>query len=667
MKSEITLRDIRYFEHILSALENDNIPQDLHIHTSLSDGYFSLEDTVKKIVAKRIKMFCITDHNSLVQYTNSILDSISDDKTIFCYGTELSCSYNDTRVHVLGYFLNNDNNNTRELIEKIFYGHWKREELRIERMRAIDNASVTINHLKSITNDVPNWKSVAEALVLAGDAQSIDEASNRFMQKGKSGYISYKDNWPKVSATDAVKAILSDGGIPVLAHLGDLENKLGRDETQLLVKKLSEIGLWGFDTSHNGNHEAISESLRDFCIGQDSIGLYPVIGSDSHNADFNNIQCDSCVRFIYTLLCRYAEKYLSNYLHYSIYDMLQPCFIPDFDFDFFPKGYLDNLSHNNTIRTFEDLISASNYDAVDIHLIKLSAVIVISALCFRWAEDELYSIIDDSKANEEQERYIVNLLSSKIKYFKHNVVNMCADDKKTCLRKWIPIFYRLNYYNDANYLLNKLLKDSSFIPFNKFKEYTQSNEIALKDKLSSYQVVFNEIVDYLKTVLSGAMVIIRPFKTYASLYCKYVKCNLVLRNKKMPSVESNNFFSIFEDLFAVTILLKEKVLEQEILDILSMKDTLTVHFIDSERRRWYHSRVIILLEYYGLVSEILMKTHHEYWFAYYYYWKTKNYFVFDKVNEELELKIDSAVNEEEMISVAVKHLMTMRRSDVEHG
>lgn len=76
---------------------------DLHQHTTFSDGIYSVEDIINLSVKRDLKIISVADHDTFesqkVAYAKAMALNLS-----YIYGVELSTLYNNTSVHVLGYF-----------------------------------------------------------------------------------------------------------------------------------------------------------------------------------------------------------------------------------------------------------------------------------------------------------------------------------------------------------------------------------------------------------------------------------------------------------------------------------------------------------------------------------------------------------------------------------
>ena len=89
---------------------------DFHIHSTASDGNCTPSEIVALAKRRHIDIISITDHNT----TNGLDEAIYYGKKCgikVIPGVELSTRYNNTRVHVLGYF--KDDSYKDELLIKV--------------------------------------------------------------------------------------------------------------------------------------------------------------------------------------------------------------------------------------------------------------------------------------------------------------------------------------------------------------------------------------------------------------------------------------------------------------------------------------------------------------------------------------------------------------------
>ena len=88
---------------------------DLHIHSTFSDGNLTPEQILEEAKQKGVKCISITDHDSIdsqyiIKNNNSDVDIIP--------GIELSTEINDCEIHILGYFMDIEDENLIKIKSK---------------------------------------------------------------------------------------------------------------------------------------------------------------------------------------------------------------------------------------------------------------------------------------------------------------------------------------------------------------------------------------------------------------------------------------------------------------------------------------------------------------------------------------------------------------------
>src|ERR1700744_4101735 len=81
---------------------------DLHLHTNFSDGTFTPEQLVLEAQKNGLACIALTDHDS-VQGCARAAAACAQVGMEFIPGAELTAEHEDTEVHVLGYFLDTQN------------------------------------------------------------------------------------------------------------------------------------------------------------------------------------------------------------------------------------------------------------------------------------------------------------------------------------------------------------------------------------------------------------------------------------------------------------------------------------------------------------------------------------------------------------------------------
>jgi predicted metal-dependent phosphoesterase TrpH len=90
---------------------------DLHIHTVASDGTCSVDERIDQARQRDIDAIAITDHDSVsadIQDRNTVADGLE-----LIAGVEVRADVLDTKVELLGYFIDPDDERLTSILEEV--------------------------------------------------------------------------------------------------------------------------------------------------------------------------------------------------------------------------------------------------------------------------------------------------------------------------------------------------------------------------------------------------------------------------------------------------------------------------------------------------------------------------------------------------------------------
>ena len=215
---------------------------DLHIHTTASDGTDSPQALLWNIQKAGINIFAVTDHDT-------IRGALAVKKIVppglrFIQGIEFSCrTESGHKCHILG--LNYDENNL-EFQAALRTGDELRHQKfhrRIELLRSQFGITFTNEEIDSLLKIPSVGKPhLANLIVSKGLAENRQTAITRYLDKCRTGTN-------RISADQAVKAVLSAGGLPVWAHPlgGEGEPELPESDFRTVLNELAAYGLKGLE------------------------------------------------------------------------------------------------------------------------------------------------------------------------------------------------------------------------------------------------------------------------------------------------------------------------------------------------------------------------------------------------------------------------------------
>ncbi|MDZ4177918.1 MAG: PHP domain-containing protein [Coriobacteriia bacterium] len=243
---------------------------DLHVHSTASDGHLSPSELVRASLEAGLTALAITDHDSLSGVPEALQAARGTDLLVIA-GVELSASYEDADIHILGYFVDpHDKVLTRRLSTLREVRHGRAHQM-VEHLKRA-GIDVTLEAVLHFAQSGSVGRShVARALLAGGHVASVAEAFDTLIGRGRPYYVPK----PVAHPVDVVRSIAEAGGVPVLAHPG-VTGANG------CIPELVEAGLVGLEAYH-GEH---SLEQREYYVNlARSLELIVTGGSDFHGLD----------------------------------------------------------------------------------------------------------------------------------------------------------------------------------------------------------------------------------------------------------------------------------------------------------------------------------------------------------------------------------------------
>jgi hypothetical protein len=240
---------------------------DLHLHTFFSDGTFSPEELVGYGQRLGFAALALTDHDS-VEGCPRMVAACEAAGIFFIPGTELTAEHNDTEIHILGYFVDTQNEKFLSDIARFQAVRQNRIREMVARLNEL-NVPLEVEAVFALANcKSPGRPHVARALVKAGLVANLDEAFERFLKKSRPAWVPKA----KMSALEAIELIHRAGGLAVVAHPG-------LNRTDDVIPALVEAGLDGIECFHTKHSTTTSERYLEMA---DKFHLLITGGSDCH-------------------------------------------------------------------------------------------------------------------------------------------------------------------------------------------------------------------------------------------------------------------------------------------------------------------------------------------------------------------------------------------------
>ena len=262
---------------------------DLHIHTVASgDGEFSPQAIIRFAKEKELETIAITDHDSVDSVEEAIYlgEKCGIEVIPAC---EFSSRYEDTWLHILGYFLDYQSPAIREWCRNIAKNRLDNVD---EQIAKLQEAGLYIDK-EEFLKENPQPMPICYGKALFEDSRNKNnkllepyrEMDNRLVQFALDWLVSGQPyNVPQAlpSAEDVISLIVNNGGIPVLAHPAVT---LGTSSDDVISKFLS-LGVQGIEASTSWHNQKEQDYYLQFCQEKN---ILATCGSDFHGRSKPNI------------------------------------------------------------------------------------------------------------------------------------------------------------------------------------------------------------------------------------------------------------------------------------------------------------------------------------------------------------------------------------------
>ena len=263
---------------------------DLHIHTNVSDGFYTPKQVIDEAFKNGVSTIAIADHDTIEAY-NDELFAYSESKNIkLINAVEISTKISKCGIHVLGYNFNLNDNIFKENLYKIRnarhdYLHNVAQKLNelgyflnVDELDKID--AVTKAHIAlDVINNKQNEKLLLNTF---SHIPSKGEFIETIMNENCPAYVKKKTVTPK----EAAEIIRAANGKVVLAHPVAYvhEDNLTDEDILNIIKDMNPDGLEANYLYVNRSDKKINEIQKWNQFAQDN-NLFVTVGSDFHNKD----------------------------------------------------------------------------------------------------------------------------------------------------------------------------------------------------------------------------------------------------------------------------------------------------------------------------------------------------------------------------------------------
>lgn len=248
---------------------------DLHLHSNASDGTYSPTEVILAAKEAGLSAIALTDHDTVAGIKEAKKAAEIHNLELIV-GSEFSCHYQNTEIHILGYFLDETN---EELLTNFHMLVENRKKRNLSMIEKFNHAGIPIT-LEMLYAGNPNTvitrAHFARALLELGVVTTKDQAFQKYLNSNCPFFVPR----PKLEPKDIIGVIKRAGGMAFLAH--PMLYHLGYQQISSLLDSLIKYGLEGVEVYHSSNHALESSYLKSMALSKK---LLISGGSDFHGSN----------------------------------------------------------------------------------------------------------------------------------------------------------------------------------------------------------------------------------------------------------------------------------------------------------------------------------------------------------------------------------------------
>ncbi|HET9821363.1 MAG TPA: 3',5'-nucleoside bisphosphate phosphatase [Burkholderiaceae bacterium] len=187
---------------------------DLHCHSTVSDGTLAPEVLAARAAAQGVDLWSLTDHDELGGQHRA-RDAARAAGMAYLVGTEVSVTFADETVHIVGLGMDPDDADLRAGLARTRGGREQRAREMAAGLAQVGIRGAFEGALEYVGNpELISRTHFARFLVDRGHCADTSDVFRRYLTRGNPGYVPHR--WAALG--DAVRWITRAGGMAVIAH-----------------------------------------------------------------------------------------------------------------------------------------------------------------------------------------------------------------------------------------------------------------------------------------------------------------------------------------------------------------------------------------------------------------------------------------------------------------
>ncbi|MFZ2649196.1 MAG: 3',5'-nucleoside bisphosphate phosphatase [Burkholderiaceae bacterium] len=257
---------------------------DLHCHSDVSDGTLRPEVLAARAKANGVELWALTDHDE-VSGQQRARQAAFELGLPYVTGTEISVTFADTAVHIIGLGFDADDAALRAGLAATRSGRKRRAIEMADGLAQVGIPGAFEGALAFVGNpDLMSRTHFARFLVATGVCNDTHEVFRKYLIRGKPGYVPHR--W--ATLRDAVSWIDGAGGVAVIAHPG--RYRFSVNEEYAFFTEFISHGGRGVEVVTGSHSSADAAHYADAAV---EFKLLASRGSDFHSPEESRVDLGS--------------------------------------------------------------------------------------------------------------------------------------------------------------------------------------------------------------------------------------------------------------------------------------------------------------------------------------------------------------------------------------
>lgn len=247
--------------------------EDLHCHSTVSDGWLSPAEVVRRALANGVTMLALTDHDEVAGIDEALAAAAGTALTLVP-GVEISVSFLGETVHIVGLGVDHRDSRLVDGLAQVRRGRDERAGRIAAELERVGIRDALAGARRFAHNpELVSRAHFARFFVDSGLMPDVNTVFRYYLAKGKPGYVEHE--WATLE--EAVGWVRGAGGVAVIAHPGRC--RFADGDMKRLLERFVACGGEAIEVVSGSHSDA---EVRRFAAFARQWGLLASRASDFH-------------------------------------------------------------------------------------------------------------------------------------------------------------------------------------------------------------------------------------------------------------------------------------------------------------------------------------------------------------------------------------------------